>query len=462
MEIKINGTKIKWIILLAAVIAMAFIPTNSEFTVSIKAFIIITVFCIAMFAMELIDSPMIPSLLLMFAYTFISDMNTVMDGWSKEAPWCVISMFILIRVMNKTPLLKRITYHIVLLTGKSYSGICIGLYLTGLILSFLGDNTSTAIIAVAYGIVVALQLENTRGAAGIMLCSYLGICEAGYFIYNPTGAPFIYSLVSSADASLPQNSNYLEWFKNGAVFIPYYIIILVLLIFIFRPKNDYAIKDGEYFKNELANLGPISILEKKIAAVIICMMIYLFASPIHGLPLVYGFIGACILLFLPGINAGDRNDISKIDFSFPCFLVACMAIGNVATQLGIGELIADKLLPYLDTGNLIIYFTAISLIGFILNFFMTPVAVYSTLLVPLTMVTTGISNINDIFPLICSLQVGVLNLLFPYETTNTLLLYSFGVMRMKDFVKGFATKAALSFIWLIVAIAYWKAIGLLI
>lgn len=51
--------------------------------------------------------------------------------------------------------------------------------------------------------------------------------------------------------------------------------------------------------------------------------------------------------------------------------------------------------------------------------------------------------------------------LVPHATTNSLILYGFDVMSMKDFLKSFGVKALLGFAWLFIAVLYWKAIGLL-
>ena len=135
--------------------------------------------------------------------------------------------------------------------------------------------------------------------------------------------------------------------------------------------------------------------------------------------------------------------------------------GNVANALGVGQLLADALVPHLNTSNLFLYLLAIAVICFLLNFVMTPMAVFSALLVPLTIVTMGLPNVHDVFPLLNAVMLGVGNLLLPHATTNSLILYGFDVMSMKDFVKSFGVKALLSFAWLFIAVLYWKAIGLL-
>jgi sodium-dependent dicarboxylate transporter 2/3/5 len=458
---KINSATIKWLILIAIVVILALLPTNESFTGTIKAFICITIGGIGMIALGLFDSPLIPSLLMMFGYLTFMDLSVIMRGWAKDAPWIILSIFIIIAVVNKTPLLRRIAFHIMVLTGGSYVGVCVGFYIAGFLLSFLGDSPCSALIAISFGVVVSLNLKNKKAAAGIMLCAFHGIMEAGLFIFSPSVGSFLYGTAASA-SELVTPGGYGEWFVGGLIFVPYYIIILIVTILMFKPKEGFGENPKEYFKGELQKLGKMSRDEIKLSIILVGMFVYLLTNTLHHQKMIFGFVFAACLLFFPGIKLGDKNDIKNVNFSFPIFIVACLAIGEVATELGVGELLADVLVPILNGGNPFIYLFLIALVCFLLNFVMTPMAVFSTLLVPLTMVTMAMPSFTNIFPLFAAILTGVGNLLLPHETTNSLVLFGFDAMSMKDFVKGFGVKAILGFAWLFIAVLYWQAIGYIV
>ena len=64
---------------------------------------------------------------------------------------------------------------------------------------------------------------------------------------------------------------------------------------IFKPETPF--KGGkEYFKTELKNMGPMTTDEKKVAAVLILMLLYLFTSKWTGFDMNFGFIVAPLLL----------------------------------------------------------------------------------------------------------------------------------------------------------------------
>ena len=452
---------LKWAVLLLIVLFVALIPVNAEFTPKIKAFFVITVACIGMFALNLFPTPMIPSLLMMFLYSFISDMTTIMSGFAYDSAWVVVCCFILLYIMKRTPLLKRFSYRLIMLTGASYAGICAAIYLCGMAFSLLGDSSCCALIGLAYGIILSLNITDKRAAAGIMFCAYFGITDACRFILDPASMPFFYSLASMADPSLPTGISHLQLLWYDLVYVPYYFLLLVLIIKVFKPKQNILPGGKEYFRAELEQLGPMTRDEKKLTAVILLLLVYLFTTQIHGLSMAFGFVIAVFVLYLPGINVGIAEDVKNVNFSYPIFIVACIGTGNVATQLNVGGMLVEKLMPLMNVDNCLLFFLTVFVVMFVLNYVMTPSAIYACLMLPLASIAVELPYMHNIFPLISVMLSGVQAVFLPYETNNTLILYSYGAMDMKEFVRGFAVKVSLSFVWLFIAYGWWHVIGLI-
>ena len=74
MNAKSRTNLIKMASLALVFLAIMLVPTNERFTPEIRLFIAITVFCIGLFALSIFDSPLVPSLILMFGYTSVSDL----------------------------------------------------------------------------------------------------------------------------------------------------------------------------------------------------------------------------------------------------------------------------------------------------------------------------------------------------------------------------------------------------
>ena len=111
-------------------------------------------------------------------------------------------------------------------------------------------------------------------------------------------------------------------------------------------KPEQPIDGKEYFEKELANLGAMTAVDKKILTILIALVVYLFTCQWHGFDMLYGFIGATILMFIPKIGIGEKKHIETIDMGTIIFCASCMGIGNVGAAVGIGPALSSVLLPY--------------------------------------------------------------------------------------------------------------------
>lgn len=455
---------VKWAVIVLLAVIVACIPVTDVFTFPIKIFCVITVACIFMFALGVFDSPLIPSLLLIFAYSFMTDLPTATSGFGKDAPWICISVLLMVAVMEKTNILKRMTYNVVLLCGGSYFGICLGFYILGFVLCFLGNNMCLGLCALAYGMIKSLDLGDSKASAGIMFAAFNGVTEGAILIMDPTAPGFLFGMAATAMPETSTSFTYFEYLKNNLAWIPFFVIFFILSTLLFKPRKgeDNKLDQGkEFFRAEKAKLGKFTTEEIKLTVIAVALLVYLLTTGITHLGMVYGFIGAVILMFLPGIQMGTREDIKKVNFAFPIFMVACIGIGTVATSVGLGEMLTTLMTPVLNGMSKVGFLAVIFIIVFILNIFMTPMAIYASMIAPMCMMGSSIVGFTSAWPIVMTIMLAAMNIVLPHENNSALYMYSLGVTKMKDFVKLFSIKSVLTFVWLFVMIAYWSAIGLM-
>ena len=100
------------------------------------------------------------------------------------------------------------------------------------------------------------------------------------------------------------------------------------------------------------------------------------------------------------------------------------------------------------------------IVTFILNFLMTPSAIMAVLAGPLAQMAIGLGI--DPLPVLYALSSSGYQIVFPYEHTSFLILFSFGLIASKDFMKFFGITAVVHFIFILVlAMPYWTFLGLL-
>ena len=91
---------------------------------------------------------------------------------------------------------------------------------------------------------------------------------------------------------------------------------------------------------------------------------------------------------------------------------------------------------------------------------MTPTAIFAMISEPMCIVaeTLGYSTV----PFLLATNACSEAILFPYEYIPYLIVFSFGMMSMKDFIKTNVLRSVLFFAgFLVILIPYWMIIGLL-
>ena len=99
-------------------------------------------------------------------------------------------------------------------------------------------------------------------------------------------------------------------------------------------------------------------------------------------------------------------------------------------------------------------------IVFVLNFLMTPLAIFSLITEPMCMlaVNAGFSPIPFLYAINACSEAVIL----PYEYVPYLVVYAFGMMKSADFIKLNILRSVLFFTgFLLILLPYWKIIGLL-
>lgn len=449
---------IKWILCFLLPILILLIPTNEAFTGQIRLFLAITLWSVLLFIFELVDTA-VAGVSVMFLYCFfgILTFQQAVGAWANTTIWMVFGCLILINAMQRTNVLKRIAYNLLILTGGTYMGIIMGLTIFGV----LFGTISIACVALAFGVCKALNLGKGKAAAGILLATTVAVTSSGDFIFTAVGVG-----ISGAVANLALTAmnlpnvpvDYVHTFLHNIPWVAYPFITSFILAKLCAPKENIGGK--EHFRKLKAELGPMSGAEKKALAIFIAVMVYAFTTVIHGLDLVYGFIFGPMLLFFPGFKIGTKEDITSVNIGMLMFIAGCISIGTAATAVGIGDLIAEIATPVLAnrSGGFFVFLTL--LLGALANIVMTPVALMSVLAVPLSQIAVNMDM--TVYPVIYALKHACTTIIFPYENTTFLFAYAFGLIDMKLFMKLMAIMCLAEFIFMLcVGVPFWTFLGLM-
>lgn len=449
---------IKWAIIFLAPVLVLLIPTTEAFTLQQKKFLAITVWTIFMFAFELVDN-YIPCIIMPFLLiiTGVAGWDMAFSGWYKPIPWQVLGMFLFVNTLTRNGVLKRLAYTCLLVTNCTYRGILWGMYLFGLVFNLvLPGGSCVAMATFAYAICSALNLKQSNIAAGITLAGAMGYLMPGFFIYVPSNFGLLVNIASSVDSSITMN--FLQYFMHNAIYVLLGFIMVIVVEKMFKPEHELDSK--EFFRTEKKALGKMDREQILSALGLLVIFVCVLTSGFIGFDSTYAFVLVPAILAFPCFGVVKKEDIDAINFKFVFFIVTCMSIGFVAASTGISKTVVSIILPFMQNMGTYGVIALTWLMGVLVNFFLTPLAAMSAFGTSLTEIAVSL-NMSP-YPLLYAFNHGLDQLLFPYEYAIYLVYFSFGMIKMKSFIKFGAVKMLISFIFIMIAaVPYWSFIGLL-
>lgn len=457
-----KGTIIKWLVTIGVPLCLFLIPETETYSYNVKMFLVVTVLGILMVAFEQVHL-MAVSMLFPIGYIIsgLVPMDVAYSAWLQTMPLVVIGGYMIAMVLNRVGLLKRMAYWCFIRVRGSYYGLLYSVFIVGCILNTVtGGNAWVMMAAFTFGLCMGFDLGKSIDSAIIMLVGGLSAGASCMFIYSPY---FMNLLWNAANKTLPEGAEqygatWLEFFWQNIPYLIFCLVFIFVLPKIFKPKKK--LPGVEYFKEEYAKLGKMSRDEKIGAAFTIALIVFMMTGNIHGIALDWGFIVLPWLMFFPGIKIATEEDVKGVDWSMVFFCIACLSIGTVSSYLGIGELVAKLLVPVLSDMNSSVVLVAIYVLVAGLNFLLTPLAILAGFSEPIAQIAAGL-GMNPVGAMY-TMFMGADQVLLPYEYLTYMIFYSFGLIKLVDFMKilGFKMIAA-TVVLVAVMIPWWHIVGVL-
>lgn len=409
------------------------VPTNQDFTPQLRTYFVITFFIIILMATELV--PLFVSALALGTLYFLSgiaDIQTAFGYWTSTIVWMILGGLILSTILEQCGLLARIAYLIICKCGGSFNGAVIGSFLVGIALNLVTFCNGWIVACVlVYGLCKAMGLERSHQAGLICLAGALGANGSVIYLYHP-------GYIALIDSSLQSqiSPDMMVGLFTPFSYLGWAIPCCLLTIFTFmRVYNTSDLKDKfnkAIFEKKLSDLGKMSYQEKLALGFVTVLIVYLISCQFTKLPPAYGFMSIPYLMFLPGLELGNAETIKRTNLASIFFIGACLGIGIVGAKVGFGNFLTKLSVPLLQGyGKLAIclFFLAI---GIVANILMTPFAMLSCLVIPFLQIasTLGVNPMGASF----ILQYATDLVFFPHEAAGLMIMYSYGMWPMKDFI----------------------------
>lgn len=447
-----------WGVTLLCPLALLLLPQQGAFTWKIQEYLAVTLLAILCFAFGKVNQTMVSVLLpVLYIVLKIATPAQALAPYTQSTIWMLFGGFIMADILTDTGLLKRMALKCILLTGGSYKGLHWGIAFAGLVLSIIiPGKVPIFLAALTFGIIKAMDYTGKEASGLMITAAVAAIVPNTSFIYNPN---FFVMVTAGMKATGPLQLTWMGYFLNNTVCLVWYMFLVWLSIKMFASKA--AVNAKEYISQTYATLGAMTGNEKKGLLFVLLLLLLLLTPQYHGIAAPWCFVLIPCLMLFPGVEITNPNKIMKnANYSFLFFVGGCMSIGTVAGAIGVGKIIQTLAMPVLAGKDALYVLVFAWALCVLLNFLMTPMAIYSALSLPLAniAVSLGINPLAMYF----TMYQATDQILLAYEYALYMIFFGYNVIAARDFVKYFAVKMVLNLLFVIaLLIPFWKFIGFL-
>lgn len=464
MDISKSNLLIKWLICFALAAVCFLLPLGPAYTFLCQKFTASTVFCIALLAFDLLN-PLMIGLLLPALWILLgcAAFNQALSGWSGSFLFMLLGAFTFTNTLNRCGVLKRVGYKIILLCGGTLNGAIWGLFLSSIVLDAASFTMGQALpITLALAVYYSLELKpKDPEAMLVVLALILGATQANAYLYSPISISLIQSGITGVLPEYKVSAAELI-VHNIPVFVFSALLLWGFMKFISKKSTRVLNVENQraYFKNELTQMGSVTIVEKKSLVILALMVVFMLLSPVHGLDMSFGFLFAALAMYLPFINVGKTEDITALGKMLPVVSItfAFMSIGSVGTACGFGAVISSAVTPIMSHFGAVGSVYAVLFLATLSNFILTPAAMLVLLSAPVAQFCMDLGY--NFMPHINAIYLAEHAVFHPYEWPSYMAIFAFGMLQMNDFVKVCIVKAVTYLIFICaIMIPLWYLVG---
>lgn len=381
--------------------------------------------------------------------------------WQNAMVWNTIAIILVGTACDKTGISKRMAYSVLLKIDCSIRGLVWGFSIVGMLLAFLiSDSFSRMIIfvTIAIGICRALNIPfKSKEASALGLAAFFGMSGPSIGIYSASNALLINSVFRDLNG---EALSYFPWLLHN--FLPgvaWTVLSVLCILKVLKIDNSKQLDARDVLRTEKEALGRISAKEYMVLVVLVLIVLnYIFMDRFGVDPLIVPAL-MIPLFFLPKIGILTKDDFDITDAKVLFVVTGAIAVGSVAGNIGLVDMIVERIGPALSSSPFIMVFGTF-VIGSLANFVLTPIAIVFTLTEPFTRIALS-AGINPV-PVMYALNFATDIYIFPYEFAIFLVCFSFGLIAYKDLIKVMLWRVACGFgIFLVICVPLWKLCGLI-
>lgn len=281
-------------------------------------------------------------------------MSGLFGAFSGSTVWLVIMVFALSAGIGKSGLLNRIAIVILSVFPPTYTGAVLAMMCTGTVLSPLIPSVNAKVnllIPFATSTTEEMKIKpRSKGALGLFTACYLPAYLGGNaFLTGSVYVSVMCGFVTSYAQALGMEGtsfSFVSWFVAASIWFICLLVGTFVFCAIFCRPSEKVEFSKSFYKDRLAEMGPMKREEKIAATILIVALILWSTSGFHGMDTgMIGWMAICIMCGTGLLAPSDFN--TRIPWSLVVFIGSLLGMANYVSSLGWSTAIAGILEPVL-------------------------------------------------------------------------------------------------------------------
>lgn len=398
-------------------------------------------------------------------------LTLALGGFSNTALALVGGALFLAAAMMHTGLDKRIALFVLSKIGAKTNRVLIGVILVGFILSFFVPSTTARVscmVPIVLGIIQAFGVNKKSSFAAIMMIA-TAQADSIWNVGIKTAAAQNMIALGFIEKQLGIYITWLDWFIAAAPFaIIMSVVLYYVLLKLMPPETDEIAGGKEAVAKALAELGPMTIDEKKLMFVSI-ILLFLWATEkiIHPFDTSSTTIAAIAILLLPKVGIMTWKDAqARIPWGTLILFGVGISLGSALLSTKAAAWLAAKIVAMfgLQTLGGIAVLAVLGAFLIIIHLGFASATALAAAMIPIiisvlqSIKTPGINVVGLTMILQYVVSFGFV---LPVNAPQNMVAYGTETFEVKDFIKtGIPLTIIAYLLILLLGATYWKWLGL--
>lgn len=398
-------------------------------------------------------------------------LSTALNGFASSAVALVAAALALAAAMQATGLHKRLALIVLRFAGEKTSNILIGAIVITAVLAFFVLSATAragAVVPILLGLVAAFGLPNNSRLGALLVIT----AAQAISIWNigvKTAAAQNLVTVGFVEQQLGRTVSWPEWLAWGA---PWSILMSVALYFVMRwtitPEVERLSGGREVVRKNLAELGPMSGKEKRLAVVALLLLVcWATEGVLHPLDSATVTMVGIGIMLLPKVGVYSWKTVEKlINWGTLVVFAVGISLGGLLLNTGAAEWLSENTftalgidqLPLLAMIALVAAFTILIHLGFASATALASALVPVFIALALSIPNAGNGGLGFVMIMHFAICFGFL---LPVSAPQNMLAYGTGTFTVQQFLKTGIPLTIIGYLpLLLLSATYWQWIGL--